>query len=102
MRLNMFLRILLLVGGLGLLATACGDDGDSSSPATTDDGQTDDGSGDGAADDTTDDGADDSTDSGADDGGDPGDRGPELTGTWSITTFQLAGAEGEAMKQMQE
>ncbi|GJM38592.1 MAG: hypothetical protein DHS20C19_19590 [Acidimicrobiales bacterium] len=84
MRINLFLRVVLLAGGLSLVATACGDDsGSTADPPDDDGGQTDDSSGD---------------DSSSDDGsGDvPGDRGPELIGTWAITTFQLAGAAGEA------
>lgn len=85
MRLNMFLRIVLLVGGFGLLATACGDDGDSTTDPPADD------SADGSGDDS-------SGDDGSGDDGvlDESDRSAELIGTWAITTFQLAGGVGEA------
>ncbi|MDW3220539.1 MAG: META domain-containing protein [Acidimicrobiales bacterium] len=90
MRFNLLLRVVLLAGGLSLIAAACGDDSGSTADPS-DDSSADDSGDDNSADDASGD------DSSGDDGSDvPGDRGPELVGTWSITTFQLAGAEGEA------
>lgn len=91
MRINTFLRVVLLAGGLALFAAACGDDdsasdSDDSTPTDTDDGGTDD-----TGDDDT--GDDDTGDDGSDDGEDPAAL---LEGTWDITTYQLAGAAGEA------
>jgi heat shock protein HslJ len=71
-------RALLIVGAITLLAAGCGDDGGSDT-APTDTDSTDTGSTDT-----------DSTDTGAT------DRGPDLVGDWTITSYQLAGALGEA------
>lgn len=77
------LRIVAFLASLALLAGACGDDsGDDASPVPGDTPTNpDDGDGDG----------------GDDDGGDgPTDRSDELIGEWTIITYQLAGAAGEA------
>jgi len=83
------LRLFAIVATLALLVTACGDD----DSGGDDSGGTDAPSSSG--DDTTDDGSDDpAPDDGDDDS--PSDRSDELNGTWLITTYQLAGAAGEA------
>lgn len=89
MRINTFLRVVLLAGGLALFAAACGDDDSSDS----DDSSPTDDAGDTGGDDTGDDGSD---DGGGDDGSDDEDPAALLEGTWDITTYQLAGAAGEA------
>lgn len=79
-------RALLIVGAITLLAAGCGDDGGSdTAPTDTDSSDTD--SPDTGSTDTD---STDSTDTGAT------DRGPDLVGDWTITSYQLAGALGEA------
>ncbi|MEQ8841724.1 MAG: META domain-containing protein [Acidimicrobiales bacterium] len=80
-------RALLVVGAITLLAAGCGDDTGSTDTGPTDPGETDPG--------PTDTGE---TDTGTDAAGDsePADRGAELVGDWTITTFQMAGGVGEA------
>lgn len=81
-------RALLIVGALTLLAAGCGDDGGSDT-APTETGSS--GDDDAGGDDATEDSADgDDADTGAT------DRGPDLVGDWTITSYQLAGALGEA------
>ncbi len=84
-RFRTLLRMLALVGAIAILATACGDD-DGDSDAPDDPVANDEPSG---ADDS------DSDDSDSDDDS-PADRSDELNGAWRITTYQLAGAAGEA------
>lgn len=74
--LRRLLRAVAFSAGLVLLVAACGDDsGDDSGP---DPAPSTDGAPDAASDD------------------EPADRSDELVGAWTITTFQLAGALGEA------
>lgn len=86
-------RTLLIVGAITLLATGCGDD-DGNDTGATDTGSTDS--------DSTDTGSSGDDDAGGGDagGGDAAtgatDRGPDLVGEWTITSYQLAGALGEA------
>ncbi len=80
------LWLFALVAALTLLVAACGDDDSGTSdPGGTDSPSSDDG--DDSADDGVPDDADDDT---------PSDRSDELIGAWTITTYQLAGAAGEA------
>lgn len=71
--------MLAIAVALTLITTACGDDSGTTDggadPTPTDQNRPDDGSS---------------------DTGEPTDRSAELTGSWAITTFQLAGALGEA------
>lgn len=79
------LWLFALVAALTLLVAACGDDDSGTSdPGGTDSPSSDDG----------DDSADDGVPDDADDT--PSDRSDELLGAWTITTYQLAGAAGEA------
>lgn len=77
MSLRRFVRLMVVAAAMALLVTACGDD----DTTTSDDTSSPDN---------------DASADGDSDNNEPVDRSGELAQSWSITTYQLAGAAGEA------